>query len=176
MARPYDDTLELMSRGVAKVVEANDVEYLTREGWRIAKVLPESRMELANEQVPLMPPGQSYPTQASGTRGLVVGFHRFLMFFDEKSALAKFATEAKQRHIELCDMRTALTAAQSDLKLQTAEAKKAETLRAAATAENASLSQRYYDERKLKQKMEEDIAKIRKAVGEMKMKEILATP
>ena len=45
MARAWDNTLELMERGVAKVVEGSEVEMLTRQGWRVAKILPESRSE-----------------------------------------------------------------------------------------------------------------------------------
>lgn len=175
MAR-YDDTLELMARGVARVVEGHEVEQLTREGWRIARVLPESKMELACESVPLMGPGMNYPTNGQGTRGLVVGFHRFLMFKDEKSLIAEHAHEVKDLRSDVDHFRRSSEDALHNLKLREEELQKLKKYQESLEKTQNAAFDEASTERKAKQKMEQDIAKIRKAVGELKMKEILGQP
>ena len=176
MARPYDDALELMARGVARVVEAADVEMLTRQGWRIAKILPESRIEYGCETVPLVVPGQGYATQASGTRALTVSTTRFLMFEDEKSQLGKMAQLAAVKEVSLNKAQSDLQEVQKALKEQVAAYQKV-CENEKRLAETLSLrGAEVFEVKKQRDLMERDIAKIRAAVGELKMKEILATP
>jgi len=176
MARPYDDALELMARGVAKVVEAADVEMLTRQGWRIAKILPETGVAMMSESVPFMAPGMSYPTSGSGTRAVPVSTTRFLMFEDEKSQLAKMAQLAAVHEVTMREQRERLAAADKALKEQAAAyAKMCEQERATATTLSLRGAE-VFDIRKQRDLMERDIAKIRKAVGELRMKEILEAP
>jgi len=176
MAKAWDNTLELMERGVAKVVEGSEVEMLTRQGWRIAKVLPESFATSVPESIPVVCAGQSYPTQASGTRAISVSTTRFLMFEDEKSQLAKMAQLAAVKEVSLNKAQSDLQEVQKALKEQVAAYQKV-CENEKRLAETLSLrGAEVFEVKKQRDLMERDIAKIRAAVGELKMKEILATP
>jgi len=176
MARAWDNTLELMERGVAKVVEGSEVEMLTRQGWRIAKVLPESFATSVPESIPLVCAGQSYPTQASGTRAISVSTTRFLMFEDERSQLAKMAQLAAVHAVTHGETVRALEQAKRELKDSVAAHAKAQEVAERHGADIIRERGEKFEAKKQRDLMERDIAKIRSAVGELKMKEILATP
>jgi hypothetical protein len=158
---------------VSKVVNAHEVEGLTMNGWRLDDVLQESSVECFNESTPLVVPGQSYPTTYNGTKGFVVTKNLFVMKKDGSAIVA----EAEEALAQTEKARKNFADRTIEAEKKTVEAQKeVATLKselATSAAFARQLSTQLVTERDLKQKMENDIAKIRQAVGELKMKEIL---
>lgn len=159
--------------GLWKVVDETYVEGLSREGWALVRIVADSHVEYGSESVPFLLPGQSYPTTGAGSRSHSIQKHRYVMFLDEKSALAKLAAEAKQQYTELRDTQEKLNGQELAFKelfkahTKLVESEKQSQKSADKCAENARKDQVVI------RKMEQDLAKLRSAIGELKMKEIL---
>lgn len=169
MARIYDSR-----KAVHKVVSSQEVESLSRQGWYIVEIRQQDRIENVSEQVAL-PTNNGYPTQFNNSRSVVVSEPKFVMAQDGSSVLLETSAKLSAAEFKTRDLQLAL----SDLatKVTAMEKKTAELTASLQRSEESVTSSRenYYAERKLKAKMEEDIAKIRNAIGELKMKEILAS-
>lgn len=169
-----DDGQELKPvPGLWKVVEWPEVEAYSREGWQLARVVPESRVEHASESVPFLIPGQSYPTMGSGTKSHTVSTARYVLFKDEQSAIAQLHAEAKKQYVELRDTQQKLAEQELAFKeLFKTSLKLTESEKTSKTiAENCEVQAR--EDRIKIHKMEQDLAKLRNAFGELKVKEIL---
>lgn len=159
----------------SKVVDAKDVESLTLQGWRIDRTLEESYVEPFHETTPFAVPGQTYTMSGSGTKGFLVTRIRFLMTLDELSATAQLRVQMEQAEQLASSARKMQTDAEEALKKQQAEVLRLEGLNTRAERENTRLSESYNDAQKMKIKMENDISKIRTAIGDLKMKEIIGS-
>lgn len=155
------------------VVRASEVEHYSRMGWTLRQVVSHSEVEHVPEKQAFMPSGASYPVTLDVNRVLVVTGSRFLMARDGSLALEEKERELRCRLDDLTALRTLLDS-------QTAEA--AQTTKALAAereqtvrldAELRRRKQELEGERQQKLKMEADIAKLRNALGELRMKEIL---
>jgi hypothetical protein len=158
---------------VVKVVNAHEVEALTKEGWRLDDVLQESVVEPFGESVPFLATGQTYTVNGSGTRGFLVTKNLFLMKKDGSTVMAEVYELLKQADQAGHDLANKLIAAEkkaADAESNVVALKKNNDL---YTAHGQSLSNQLAEAKKQNQKMENDIAKVRQAVGELKMKEIL---
>lgn len=171
-----DDGQELKPvSGLWQVVDETNVEYRSMEGWSLVKIVAETHIEYGAESVPLVVPGQSYTTQGSGSRSHTVQKNRYVMFKDEKSAIAQLNAEAKQQYIELRDTQTKVAEQEKAIReMLVAYTKLTEQEKQHAVAE-ANSAEQARKNRDMIYKMEKDIAKIRAAIGELKMKEILAS-
>lgn len=158
---------------VVKVVGENEVERLTSQGWSLREVLQETGVESFNEQVPMLTPGNTYPSTFSATRGFVVTKNRYVMVQDDSKVLAQMQAQLDEKEKIVSNAR----------QMQVEAEKKAEEWRKQyagsldANGVYARENERFRTENqnlfKSNQKMERDIAKIRSAIGELKMKEIL---
>jgi hypothetical protein len=160
---------------VTKVVGAYDVENYTLQGWRLEDVLQESHVESFSESVPLVVPGQSYPTTYNGTKGFVVTKNLFVMTKDGSTLITEANARVEAAEVRSRDLANKLI--EADKKTATFE-KDVAKLKAdyeRQITETNRWVERHTVERDAKVKMEKDISKIRNAVGELKMKEILAS-
>jgi hypothetical protein len=162
--------------GLLKVVGASAVESLTLEGWKLVFTYQDTALAPCQESEPSPPQtGSSYFTPAVG----VVRFRphtvtMFIMQLDEQSALA-------QTHKELEIVKKAyesearmLEQSREEAKVQRSKVTEAKEAVSEYSRKNISLASQLDTARKSNQKLELDIAKIRTAVGELKLKEILA--
>lgn len=159
--------------GVLRVAEGSELEGLTMQGWRMLQVLPESREIVSREEVPLVLPGQNYPTTYSGTRAQVVQQHRFLMLKEERTVLAEAQARFDALHAESLKTAHALLEAEKKVKEQTAQWQRICEENKRYLEQTVAVREEVATMRGQRDKMEKDIAKVRAAVGELKMKEIL---
>lgn len=158
---------------VSKVVNAHEVESLTLQGWRVTEVIQENFVESFNESVPFCPAGSNYIQNGCGTKGFLVTKNLFLMTKDGSTLIAEANDRVAAAEARGHDLATKLIEADK----KTAEWKQEANnlLRGHETyvSENGDLKKRVHQLHQSNLKMENDIAKIRNAVGELKMKEIL---
>lgn len=158
---------------VSKVVNAHEVEGLTTAGWRLDEVFQESYVESFSEQVPMIVPGQSYPTTYSGTKGFVVTKNLFLMKKDGSALVSEAHEVLEQAFAHEKTLQSQLAEVQDTARVLLGKFEVSETARIGLAKERDRARQDFEAERALALKMEGDIAKIRNAVGALKMKEIL---
>jgi septal ring factor EnvC (AmiA/AmiB activator) len=158
---------------VVKVVNAPEVEALTKEGWQLDDVLQESVVEPFNESVPFLPTGQTYTVNGSGTRGFLVTKNLFLLKKDGSTVMAEVYELLKQADQAKHDLANRLVEAEKKTAEAVKEVANVKRQVANSVAHGSSLAEQLTTAKKTNQKMENDIAKIRQAVGELKMKEIL---
>jgi hypothetical protein len=157
-----------------KVVEAQDLEWHTTSGWKLEEVLRETRAEKHMESVPFMQSG-GYVSRESQDKVMAVAVTRFLVSRRPDDPLMQKTQEAQHLNDALRNARLEVESAQNNIKAKDKELALAQKSLETANASVESYRTQYYAEQKLKQKMETDIAKVRQAVGELKMKEILAS-
>lgn len=156
--------------GCVVVVEESKVELLTREGWKVIAFYQETQMMPCQEQ---NPPANDRTYPISYTTYKPSTFTKFVMHLDEESTLAQAAASVRSHQQAAVISKNELGQAKKELE----EA----TKRDAMTKNELERVQRtrdtYQDDliavRASNRKLEGDIAKIRKAVGELKLKEIL---
>lgn len=160
---------------VVKVAFDYEVEQLTRQGWRLREVLQETAVESFNESVQMLVPGNTYPQSFSQTKGFPVTKNRYLMVQDGNKALAEMQAKLDEQQTIVSNAQNMQAEAE---KKAAALVKEIEALNYSngnlirnAGDTNGQLSK----SKELNRKLEGDIAKIRNAIGELKMKEILAT-
>ena len=158
---------------VTKVVGALEVENYTMQGWRVAEVVQDQHVESFCESTPFLPQGQNYPVTGSGTKGFLVTKNLFVMTKDGSSLIAEANERVAAAERRGNEVATLLIEADKKTEEWKKEAGKLLKGHENYVYENQKLSERLEAERKQKVKMENDIAKIRNAVGELKMKEIL---
>ena len=168
--------MAMMNKNVVqKVVGPLEVENYTLQGWRVADIIQEQVVESVFETVPLVLPGQNYTTNASGTKGFLVTKNLFVMVKDGSSLLVEANERVVAAEKRASDIANQLIEADKKAVEWKKEANNLLNAHGVYASENKALSERLESERKLKTKMENDIAKIRQAVGELKMKEILGS-
>jgi hypothetical protein len=160
--------------GVLRVAEGSELESLTTQGWRMLQVLPESREIVSREEVPLVLPGQNYPTTYSGTRAQVVQQHRFLMLKEERTVLAEAQARFDAVTADNQKKTAALLEAEKKAKEQAAQWQRICEENKRYLEQTVALREEVATMRGQRDKMEKDIGKVRAAVGELKMKEILS--
>lgn len=163
---------------VVKVVDEMQVEPLTRAGWRLEEVLKEQHIETFEESTPIASgstSGGTYVSNYTGKKGFVVSKVRYLMKQDGNKALAEMDAKLKEAEQISWNAQHGRQDAEKKAEALDIEAKQLrntqENLMGRITAQQDQLNKAQGANRKL----ESDIAKIRSAVGELKMKEILAT-
>ena len=164
---------EMMPPGRMQVVDGHELGHYTVTGWRVVKVLEESELATCSEQVPLPSGGGNYPVTLTGTRGFTIQKSRFLIFLDEHSALKEAHASREMALAELKETAQRLSEMDKAQKATDAKALKLEMENKRLETENARIAGQSADNRRLKEKMETDIGKIRAAVGDLRMKEIL---
>lgn len=164
----------LNDKRIHAVVHASEVERRSRQGWRVQEVISSSRVETASEGV-AFPPNQNNYSPSYGTvqRSHVVEEAQFLMWQDE----AKYIEDLNQEIIGLqsvaAEVQAALMSERETLK-NTRTALELAQQRLKTEQEACGRERKLVEELRLSnRKMENDIAKIRVAVGERQMKDIL---
>lgn len=166
-----------MDKRIHAVIKANDVELRSRAGWRVQEVLKSSRVEVASESVSYPPqPNVGYatsPTYGTNTKSHVVEEFNFLMVQDETKYVADLQLEVERLRMEMTNARANLMSEQETLK-NTRTALEQAQQRLKVEQEACGRERKLVEELRLSnRKMENDIAKIRVAVGERQMKDIL---
>lgn len=158
---------------VVKVVNEHEVESLTRSGWRIREILPWQHVEPFSETAsPLV---NGFPQTTYATKGFLVSTNKFVMEHNADSALAEMSEKLAKLEAEHAALQSAYANAGKDLFAAQETVRGLNNRIGYLTNDLDGARVDFQKERERNRKMENDIAKIRQAVGELKMKEILAS-
>jgi len=163
--------------GPTKIVEAHELHTHTSSGWVLLESFETTESETVHEMVARMTPVSSGGyDDGSGTvntnRTITVTKMQFLIGYERKSALAD-AAESKQK--ALSDKTVAEQDRDKAIKARE-EAEKSLAQQIAGRESAAASSQTHRDQRdeecKLRRKLEDDMGKIRQAIGDRQWDEI----
>jgi chromosome segregation ATPase len=162
-----------MYEGIIKVCDNfAEVESLCFRGYRLVQVLPDDRIEFGSEQTTTHENGYQQ-IKENVTKPLVLRRSLFVMLQDADQALA--AKEAERATAER-DARRARGEAEEAGRKAAEQAKLAEKLKRDVDSLDAQFRSRGEEQQRLREttrKLEADLGKVRAAVGEIRMKEIL---
>ncbi len=178
--------MDIKGCAVVKVVVAEQLEDATRSGWKFLEVLTETTPTTVGETVNVpVAPGHSpshgayasspgHVVSCTNTRALVVQRLSFLVGQDEESVIAKMNTEIVQLKTSLLNEQKSVAHQKKDNE-NLAEIAAGYQRRLKDEEANATrLRERNFSVETQNKKLEESIAKIRKAIGERQMNDILA--
>jgi hypothetical protein len=161
--------------GPTKIVEADELAHHTAIGWVLLDSFEVEESEIVHESAPRIVPDNNNGYDdgtVSTNRTIVLKKMQFLIGHDKKSALAEKEAEASEA-------RNAKYAAEHAQKTAEEALKEAETSLAqqiAGRQGSAESSKRHMGERdterKLRRKLEDDMGKVRKAIGDRQWDEI----
>ena len=155
------------------VVLSCEVEHYNRLGYVVTGVFDEQVSGYISLTDQVCPAGQSYPVQVSRQEAAVTKVLKFHMTKDGDSHVAQLEEEIASLKMKHEDAQSALGAAQeaaTQLRATSEQlARDMERRRVELEKQNSDAAEL----RRRLQKMEGDIAKIRGAIGDLKMKEIL---
>ena len=166
---------------VVKTVSAEQLERATYEGWRViqtievedARTVYEHDMAIA---VPAADPnryGGDPSRRPKVERTVVVKTMMFLVGKDESSAVGLLTSQLRQAHRELADAQGNERLAKSHLGVAEKALNEAKKDIEERTEFVIQLRKQNEQREERLRKMEQDMAKIRHAVGDLKVKEIL---
>lgn len=156
------------------VVEENHVESFSSRGFRLLEIVFTDLLEEVEEKMMEQENGNSYGSKSrTGTKSVVVRRPRFVMVQNGNGALADKQADLDESLRQVHELRKdrdnfEIKAADLENKMKGLEADKR---RLASTIEDKL--KEITAERTSKRKIEEDIGKIRTAIGDLKMKEII---
>ena len=165
---------------VYETVEADQLRHMAYRGFSLVAVLYTDELKVAQdyESRPIPDPNNSYSNRTETTSKAVSHVLQrplFLMRQEAESALRDVSDELVDAKDKLRESKSAAekatehaAAMEKDLAKVKSDNAHAESVRKIIDADNAT-------ERRRNQKLEGDIGKIRAAVGELRMKEILGT-
>lgn len=162
----------LHSEGITQVVEAYLVNTLSLQGYKLIGMYQEMYPETVNCSVPH--PNPSYANETAYKQELGTQTRTFfIMTLDEESSLAQINHECEKQKQNVSLAEAAQREAETQLKSATSERD-----RARSEAENLRLKLESKREQCnnmsiTKLKMEDDLGKIREAIGSRQMDEIL---
>lgn len=166
---------------ITRVCEAYELESLTRSGWVVLSILKEEEVVTTTEDevaqgISNSTPG-CYPVNATTfqvRRTFTRDTHRYFIGLDENASHIRL-------NDEITDLQTRLKATVENGKLLNKENANLTKEVAGHKQQHVYMTDKYQAEcklheetRALKQKLENDIAKIRIAIGEKTMKDILS--
>jgi hypothetical protein len=158
------------------VVEGHTVYAKALGGYTLVAVVYTDLVVLANEADVLPPsqPGWS-ATNIQRTVARVVREPRFVMRLDRDSALAEKEEQLVAARAAAAEANNELRAEKQRAAVLAKDNEKLSGEREKLSVNYRSAMKNYEDQRDMRRKLEGDIAKIRSAVGEIRMKEILGT-
>lgn len=162
-----------------KVITEQDLEWHTRDGWKLQEVLRESQVHKSSDQVPVVHQnsggGGSYTSSAYAEHSHVVQTNRFLVSRPSDSPVSL-------KEAQVVDLKGKIAVMEDQLRDAKREAEKKDKEIATLKTDLASSQERvisnyksFKESEEMKRKMEGDLAKIQNAIGGLKMKEILAS-
>lgn len=166
----------LAGRWVYRVCHSHELETLTRQGWQFEKELVEMDHEPACDQIAVFVPysgGGGHVDSRSVTKVMPVRRVSFLLKRDEDSLLVKALEDVKRLEALNSDHVRAIKKGADEL---VGMKQKFDELTNSAQYEakmRDELNERYEKMCSTKSKLETDISKIRRAIGDKQMKEIL---
>lgn len=181
-----------MEKGVFKIANEHEVETLTRGGWELDEILEEDQIATVDEtmspqdvvlQLDNMQKAYSYGQQPylngmpvpNGVkrRMVVVRAKRYVMRQSEQSAVAAAEKRAEEAIARRSEARSAHSTVQKELETAKALAAKHEERIAQLTHDVKVYRDEAQQQRDAKRQMEQDIGKVRQAVGDLRMREII---
>ncbi len=146
---------------IYKVVTAAELEQATRSGWRLAAIIEEQYAEVGNQAS-----NYSYTDRPTVHVGLPAACTKAVYLVGIK---ADDDAWKKQKQEEVDALLQKLGAAKKQVESMGQLESRIRELEASFAERNKQL----LDERTYRNKLEGDVAKIRKALGELRMKEII---
>jgi hypothetical protein len=164
-------------KGLVKTIHASKLEECSREGWVVVDTYDEQNTELVSgtepREIPHGPNDYSHEATVFTSRHYVVTAHYFVVRRDPESHLAEL-------HEEIADLKTlfdeknvALNQAQAALTKATQDLELAQIDVTSLRSDAGRVSNDRQAERIKMRKMEDDLGKLRKALGELRVREIL---
>jgi hypothetical protein len=164
--------------GRLKIVQAEEIEALTLSGWRLVLTYQDTVLWPYMETEP-PPPQTTYSTSYTSNMAVQVTrckpctATRFVMQLDEQNALAQMNNDLESVKKALENEKNAHRQTHRDLDAQAKKVTEAKKAVDEYSQKNTSFASQLDTARTSNRKLESDIAKIRTAVGELKLKEIL---
>lgn len=164
---------------VMRVCRPDELEELTRNGWRFVEALPVDEMTsvyenfTASEQALLRQHSGGYGVESGRSRHIPIRTVKILVSQDASSAIAQANARAATAEREASDARRQIAEALAKIKTLEADLRKAQENIAYEKRESDKALSDLRAEQALRRKMELDIGKIRKDIGEARMREIL---
>ena len=172
MAREYQG--HILWDGPTKVVDAHQLEAATMDGWRVIAHYETERPQIAPVEKVFEPdqygnPSRQLVTEYTGQQRehkFLVGLTRDEELERLRAALETIGDGAREAYQKMVETETERDIVKSDLEAQG-------RLMDEQSRSFKTLDKRYGEERELRRKLEEDMAKVRKFVGEKAWSEAL---
>jgi hypothetical protein len=160
--------------GLRKVVDAQGLEIATGCGWVMVESYDFDREVFSSETIPVQPAYPGAPVTSTSCRTLLARDRRFVVEMAADSALAKMAADRDAAF--MVSDKSRAEAREAEAKAERAERDAAEKQR---TIDSLREQQKLSIERNAKlstavEKMERDLGKVRREVGEARLRDILA--
>jgi len=148
------------------VITESEVDHYSKQGFQLHSVIYTDVVRTWKEERSTQDPQTAYRATEEFTKGAVATEPRFVMHKDEESAIADL-TQRLQWTLNLLEERRA-EVAKFDLERRALQDKLVAT-----TMSRDAAHRNYETSQDRNRKLEQDLAKVRAAVGEFRMKEIL---
>lgn len=162
--------------GVVKVIDEQGLEHHTSNGWKLIAVLTGTSFDQIATSAPRAVP-ENAGSYSSGTVGFSVPMqivkHRFLVALDEASAVARLSVQLKEADAKLTDVAKQAADVSKTLKETQRRDQDLADERNAAIKKRAEVEGQLADAGKKLRRYEEDIGKVRNAIGNVQMTRIL---
>jgi len=155
-------------QGNIKVVSQDKVEELSRAGWRLVAIV--ETMMTGSVSSNEYSGGQTITRYGPPT---VMTTVQYVMHLDPQSSLALAAAERDEARVKAADEATKRAQAEKYAAAEKETACKAEMSVGTLKKHIDEHQIKAEDERKLRQRLETDLAKIRKAIGDLRFKEVV---
>ena len=152
-----------------KAVSASFLESETKKGWKLVGVVSEQQPHIAMDQQAVFNPQHNYIQSHPVQHTIPVTVLHFILGYEENKVIEDFQKEVAS----LTEQVKALPEKEKVIEHLKKELTQVQGVRDANGQELNATRTRVNEGRIQVMKMEADIAKIRKAVGELRMKEIL---
>ena len=162
---------------VYKVVGAHELEKWTSVGWRLEKLVTDQRIEERMDSIPLVVPysggGGGGVQMQCVARSHTVALTLFLLCKEEGTYIEQLQADYADLGVQLKAGMEEYSALTKELAIRTKELELKTTLYASTSEILTQANRNHTVTKELNQKLEKDIAKIRTAVGDLRMQEIL---
>lgn len=162
---------------IVKTVEQHELESHTMQGWRLIAVLQEQRVELAQRQEVNPHPNNGNNYQYNSIINLnapqVVTRSVYLLGLDEHSSMSKVNNELHRCQAERSHVASKLIDLNEKYKETERKLANLTKTHQQVCGDNDAMVRGRAEQAAAIRKYEGDIAKIRAAIGELKMKEII---
>jgi len=172
-----DTQIPAPSSGVYKFVDYSDLETFTSIGWKLVSVFQEKSVVPFFDSVPNPHPKAEHDYNYSDTIQTQTNLEetntKFLLVFDEKSKLQEYKDDAITARQALNEKIEEVESLREELSQNKSSTKRFEVDLQSSRDDFAHLEKRHREQLRIRQQLEEDLAKVRAHVGKASFDEAL---